>query len=86
MSAALDEAADVVLLDSIGELAGIYSLANAVFIGGSLVASGGHNILEPAWWKVPPVFGRSMENFQRHGEAIFAAERGSAGVYRRELG
>ncbi|MGA8103506.1 MAG: glycosyltransferase N-terminal domain-containing protein, partial [Candidatus Acidiferrales bacterium] len=62
-SAALDEAADVVLLDSIGELAGIYSLANAVFIGGSLVASGGHNILEPAWWKLPPVFGRSMENF-----------------------
>ena len=61
--AALDEAADVVLLDSIGELAGIYSLANAVFIGGSLVASGGHNILEPAWWKLPPVFGRSMENF-----------------------
>jgi 3-deoxy-D-manno-octulosonic-acid transferase len=61
--AALDEAADIVLLDSIGELAGIYSLANAVFIGGSLVASGGHNILEPAWWKLPPVFGRSMENF-----------------------
>jgi 3-deoxy-D-manno-octulosonic-acid transferase len=63
LSASLDEAADVVLLDSIGELAGIYSLANAVFIGGSLVASGGHNILEPAWWKLPPVFGRSMENF-----------------------
>jgi 3-deoxy-D-manno-octulosonic-acid transferase len=63
-SSVLDEAADVVLLDSIGELAGIYSLANAVFIGGSLISSGGHNILEPAWWKLPPVFGRSMENFQ----------------------
>jgi len=63
-SAGLDEAADIVLLDSIGELAGIYSLAEAVFIGGSLVTSGGHNILEPAWWRLPPVFGRSMENFQ----------------------
>jgi 3-deoxy-D-manno-octulosonic-acid transferase len=63
-SAGLDEAADIVLLDSIGELAGIYSLAEAVFIGGSLVTSGGHNILEPAWWRLPPIFGRSMENFQ----------------------
>ncbi len=60
----LDEEADVLLLDSIGDLAGLYSLADATFVGGSLVSSGGHNILEPAWFGQPPVFGASMENFQ----------------------
>ncbi len=64
LEAPFDEAADVLLLDSIGELAGIYSLADAVFVGGSLVAAGGHNILEPAWFSRPPVFGPSMDNFR----------------------
>jgi 3-deoxy-D-manno-octulosonic-acid transferase len=64
LSAALDENCDVVILDSIGELAGIYSFGDAVFVGGSLVNSGGHNILEPAWFEKPPVFGHSMENFR----------------------
>jgi 3-deoxy-D-manno-octulosonic-acid transferase len=59
-----DESADVLLLDSIGELSALYSLADATFVGGSLVPSGGHNILEPAWFGQPPVFGTSMENFQ----------------------
>jgi 3-deoxy-D-manno-octulosonic-acid transferase len=63
-NAELDENADVLLLDSIGELAGIYSLADATFVGGSLVRAGGHNILEPAWFSQPPVFGPSMENFR----------------------
>lgn len=60
----LAEDAEVLLLDSIGELAGLYSLADAVFIGGSLVPVGGHNILEPAWFAKPPVFGPYMENFR----------------------
>lgn len=60
----LDESADVIVLDSIGELAGLYALADAVFIGGSLVPAGGHNILEPAWFGKPPVYGPSMENFR----------------------
>src|ERR1700722_5537337 len=60
----LDEEADVLLLDSIGDLAGLYSLADATFVGGSLVPAGGHNILEPASFGQPPVFGPSMENFQ----------------------
>ena len=71
LQAPLDENADVLVLDSIGELAGLYSLADAVFVGGSLVPSGGHNILEPAWFSKPPVFGPSMENFQRHGRSNF---------------
>lgn len=59
----LDENADVFLLDSMGELAGCYRLADAVFVGGSLVAAGGHNVLEPAWFGKPPVFGPHMHNF-----------------------
>jgi 3-deoxy-D-manno-octulosonic-acid transferase len=54
----------VLLLDSIGELAAIYGLADAVYVGGSMVAAGGHNILEPAGFGKPPLFGEHMENFQ----------------------
>jgi 3-deoxy-D-manno-octulosonic-acid transferase len=53
----------VLLLDSIGELASLYRLADGAFVGGSLVSSGGHNILEPAAFGKVPVFGPSMENF-----------------------
>jgi len=53
----------VVLIDSIGELASLYALADGAFVGGSLVSSGGHNILEPAAFGKIPVFGPSMENF-----------------------
>jgi len=53
----------VLLLDSIGELASLYRLADGVFVGGSLVPSGGHNILEPAAFGKVPVFGPSMDNF-----------------------
>ena len=53
----------VILLDSIGELASLYALADGAFVGGSLVEAGGHNILEPAAFGKVPVFGPSMENF-----------------------
>jgi 3-deoxy-D-manno-octulosonic-acid transferase len=69
----LDENADVLILDSIGELGGMYSIADAVFVGGSLVDSGGHNILEPAWFERPPVFGPSMENFRDMAQ-LFSSE------------
>jgi 3-deoxy-D-manno-octulosonic-acid transferase len=72
-AAPLDENTDVILLDSIGELAGLYSIADAVFVGGSLVAAGGHNILEPAWFARPPVFGNSMENFREMADQFLAA-------------
>lgn len=71
----------VVLLDSIGELASLYRIADGVFVGGSLVESGGHNILEPAAFGKVPVFGLSMENFaemaQRFVEAEAAVQVGS---------
>jgi 3-deoxy-D-manno-octulosonic-acid transferase len=59
----IPDEATVVLLDSIGELASLYALADGVFVGGSLVPSGGHNILEPGSFGKVPVFGESMENF-----------------------
>ncbi len=54
---------DVVVLDTIGELAQLYQVATAVFVGGSLVDSGGHNILEPAVFGKPIIFGPYMQNF-----------------------
>jgi 3-deoxy-D-manno-octulosonic-acid transferase len=71
----------VLLLDSIGELASLYKFADGVFVGGSLVSSGGHNILEPAAFGKVPVFGDSMENFSeiasRFVEAGAAIQVGS---------
>jgi 3-deoxy-D-manno-octulosonic-acid transferase len=72
----LDENADVLVLDSIGELSALYSIADAAFVGGSLVPSGGHNILEPAWFGKPPVFGPSMENFSGMAEQFLSARAG----------
>jgi len=57
-------AGGVFLLDSIGELASLYSLATIAFVGGSLVPRGGHNILEPALYGVPIVTGNYYENFR----------------------
>ncbi|MBI2835538.1 MAG: 3-deoxy-D-manno-octulosonic acid transferase [Acidobacteria bacterium] len=54
---------DVVILDTLGELARLYQVATAVFVGGSLVDAGGHNILEPAVFGKPIVFGPHMQNF-----------------------
>jgi 3-deoxy-D-manno-octulosonic-acid transferase len=62
--------ADVVVLDSIGELAQLYQVATAVFVGGSLADHGGHNILEPAIFGKPVVFGPHMQNFREIAEAF----------------
>jgi 3-deoxy-D-manno-octulosonic-acid transferase len=58
------KAADVILLDTVGELAALYRLADVVFVGGSLVPKGGHNILEPALYARPIIVGPHMENFR----------------------
>ena len=64
--------ADAVILDTIGELAQLYQVATVVFVGGSLVAAGGHNILEPAIFGKPIVFGPHMENFAEIAEEFLA--------------
>jgi 3-deoxy-D-manno-octulosonic-acid transferase len=68
----------VVLLDSLGELAGLYRLATAAFIGGTLVPTGGHNPLEAARFGVPVAVGPSMHNFRDMAEAF-----DQAGAWRR---
>jgi 3-deoxy-D-manno-octulosonic-acid transferase len=65
--------ADVVVLDTIGELAQIYQVATAVFVGGSLVDTGGHNILEPAVFAKAIVFGPHMQNFAEIAETFLAS-------------
>lgn len=62
----------VVLLDTIGDLAAVYSIGSAAFVGGSLVPAGGHNPLEPARFGVPVTMGRSTGNFREIVEAMQA--------------
>jgi 3-deoxy-D-manno-octulosonic-acid transferase len=64
--------ADVIVLDTIGELAPLYQVATAVFVGGSLADHGGHNILEPAVFGKPIVFGPHMQNFKEIADAFVA--------------
>jgi 3-deoxy-D-manno-octulosonic-acid transferase len=64
--------ADIVVLDTLGELAQLYQVATAVFVGGSLVDNGGHNILEPAIFGKPIVFGPHMQNFKEIAAAFLS--------------
>jgi len=57
------QAWDILLVDTIGDLARLYALADAAFIGGSLIPWGGQNLLEPAFYGKPIFFGPHMENF-----------------------
>jgi 3-deoxy-D-manno-octulosonic-acid transferase len=66
----------VILLDTIGELASVFQHAAVVFMGGTLVPFGGHNILEPARFAKPIVFGPHMENF-REMSALFLKGQGA---------
>jgi 3-deoxy-D-manno-octulosonic-acid transferase len=63
---------DVVVLDTFGELAQVYQIATVVFVGGSLANYGGHNILEPAIFGKPIVFGPHMHNFREITEAFLS--------------
>jgi len=65
----------VLLLDTIGELSGLFALADVVFMGGTLADRGGHNILEPACFGKPVIVGPHMENFQAIADAF--RERGA---------
>ncbi len=55
---------DILLLDTVGELVNFFAAADVAFVGGSLVEVGGHNVLEPARFGKPILFGPHMENFQ----------------------
>jgi 3-deoxy-D-manno-octulosonic-acid transferase len=64
----------VLLLDTIGDLAAVYAVADVAFVGGSLVKRGGHNPLEPAQFGVPVVMGPSYENFRGIVERLRQAD------------
>jgi 3-deoxy-D-manno-octulosonic-acid transferase len=68
---------DVLLLDTIGELAVLYALAGSAFVGGSLVPVGGHNLLEPIAAGVPVLYGPHTEHV---AEIAAALERSGAGL------
>jgi 3-deoxy-D-manno-octulosonic-acid transferase len=60
----------VIILDTIGELSRMYSLATVVFVGGSLVPIGGHNLLEPAMYGKPILFGSHVDNFREISQLL----------------
>jgi 3-deoxy-D-manno-octulosonic-acid transferase len=80
---------DILVLDTIGELAALCARATVVFVGGSLVPAGGHNILEPARYARPIVVGPSMSNFAEIAGAFLDAgalvQVSDADAARREL-
>jgi 3-deoxy-D-manno-octulosonic-acid transferase len=67
---------EVLLVDTVGELMRIYAVSDIVFVGGSLVPTGGHNILEPASLRVPVLFGPHMSNFRESAELLSACGGG----------
>jgi 3-deoxy-D-manno-octulosonic-acid transferase len=70
----------VVVVDTVGELASVYAVADVVFVGGSLVPAGGHNVLEPALRGKPVLVGPHTTNFRESAELLIGA--GGARVVR----
>jgi 3-deoxy-D-manno-octulosonic-acid transferase len=64
---------DVILLDTVGELAALYAVADVIFVGGSLVPVGGHNVIEPALHAKSVVFGPYMANFRDAAALLLGA-------------
>jgi len=67
---------DVMILDTLGELGRIYGLSKVSFVGGSLVPIGGHNLLEPAGFGCPVLFGPHTHNFVFMSESLLEAGGG----------
>ncbi|MGQ9617526.1 MAG: 3-deoxy-D-manno-octulosonic acid transferase [Candidatus Aminicenantia bacterium] len=69
----------ILLLDTIGELPEIYAISDATFVGGSLVKKGGHNFLEPVFYRKPVFFGPFIDNFRELAD-IFVSNSGAGFV------
>lgn len=61
---------EIIVLDTVGELAKLYGLAAVAFVGGSLIPRGGHNLMEPVLHGVPVLFGPYVDNFRPHAELL----------------
>ena len=70
LGASVAEATQVLLLDTIGELPNVLAAATAVFVGGTVAAVGGHNVLEPAISGKPVAFGPHTANVRAAAEAL----------------
>jgi 3-deoxy-D-manno-octulosonic-acid transferase len=68
-----DDRYDVLVLDTIGELAHFYALCDLAFVGGSIVPHGGQNLMEPAFYNKPVIFGPHMDNFASLAEEFIRA-------------
>jgi 3-deoxy-D-manno-octulosonic-acid transferase len=77
------QTAEVILLDTVGELASLYGVADVIFVGGSLVPAGGHNVIEPALHGKPVIFGPYMTNFREAARLLLEA---GGGVQVRDVG
>jgi 3-deoxy-D-manno-octulosonic-acid transferase len=66
----------LILLDTMGELSQLYALADVAFVGGSLVPVGGHNLLEPAIYGVPVLFGPYIDNFKEEAKILIQSGGG----------
>ena len=71
-----DERARVIVLDTRGELANVYALAQVTFVGGTFVPGGGHNLLEPASWGKPVLFGPFTDHCQEIANLLSESEGG----------
>jgi 3-deoxy-D-manno-octulosonic-acid transferase len=71
-----DKNADVVVVDTVGELLGIYRMSKVSFVGGSLAPYGGQNILEPLFFGTPVVFGPYVENFKDIAKEVIECKAG----------
>jgi 3-deoxy-D-manno-octulosonic-acid transferase len=65
-----DDKTDIYLANTIGELKMFYATADVAFVGGSMVAVGGHNVLEPAAIGIPVMFGTYMSNFKKIADGL----------------
>ena len=63
---------EILLVDTVGEMLNLYAMADVVFVGGSLVPVGGHNILEASLLGKPVVFGSGMRNFKEIARLVVA--------------
>lgn len=70
----LNVANEIVVLDSLGELLGLYQISDYAFVGGSLVSVGGHNVLEPIAMNVPVLSGNQVHNFKAICDDLQAAQ------------
>lgn len=77
---------EIIVVDTIGDLAAVYRVADVAFVGGSLVHSGGHNPLEPAQFGVPVVMGPSVENFRQIVHTMKSADGICLASEEQELG